>query len=138
MGMCVETPNLAFIRCFYSQLGDEWQLKPEVEKQLEAFSCLMYKQARETSVNQARSKMLRIMVGEDETLSRRSRVDLARLHPCQDALTPHIQRVNYRVSYKRAAEAIFWRPKPNDEGQGWQKTEGGILGPIWSCGPILP
>ena len=39
MCMCVETPNLAFIHCFYSQLGDEWQLKPEVEKQLEALTC---------------------------------------------------------------------------------------------------
>ena len=39
MCVCVETPNLAFIHSFYSQLGDEWQLKPEVEKQLEALTC---------------------------------------------------------------------------------------------------
>ena len=47
--------------------------------------------------------------------------------------------MNYRVTcYKRAAEPIFWRPKSYDDGQGWQKTEGGILEPVWSCGPILP
>ena len=135
----LERPNLAIILSFYSQLGDEWELKPEVQEQLEAFTCVMYSHARETSVDLVRSKMLRKMVGEDEALSSRSRVDFARMPPCQDALIPHIQRVNYRVaSYKRAAEPIFWRPKPYDEGQGWQKTEGGIVEPISSCGPILP
>ena len=124
----LERPNLAIILSFYSQLGDEWELKPEVQEQLEAFTCVMYSHARETSVNLVRSKMLRKMVGEDEALSSRSRVDFARMPPCQDALIiPHIQQVNYRVaSYKRAAEPIFWRPKPYDKGQGWQKTE------LWS------
>ena len=62
----------------------------------------------------------------------------ARLPPCQDALITHIQWMNYRVAcYKRAVEPIFWRPKPYDEGQGWQRTEGGILESVWSCLPIL-
>ena len=35
-------------------------------------------------------------------------------------------------------QPIFWRPKPYDAGQGWQKTEQGFLEPVWACGPILP
>ncbi len=47
--------------------------------------------------------------------------------------------MNYQVAcYKRAAEQIFWRPKPFDECQGWKKTKGRVLEPAWSCGPILP
>ena len=33
---------------------------------------------------------------------------------------------------------IFWRPNPYDPGQGWEKTEEGILEPVWSSGPVLP
>ena len=40
--------------------------------------------------------------------------------------------------YKSAAVPIFWRPKPCDVGQGWEKTEQGVLEPVWTCGPILP
>ena len=31
----------------------------------------------------------------------------------------------------------FWHLKPYDAGQGREKTEEGILEPVWSCGPIL-
>ena len=51
---------------------------------------------------------------------------------------PHIQRVNHRLAcYKRAAQAIFWRPKPHDPGKGWEKNDSGSLEPIWSSFPIL-
>ena len=40
--------------------------------------------------------------------------------------------------YRRAAEPNFERPKPYVEGQGWLKTEAGVLEPVWSIGPILP
>ena len=49
----------------YSQLGDEWKVKLEVQEQLEAFTCVMYNQAQETSANLARSKMLKKIVGEE-------------------------------------------------------------------------
>ena len=78
------------------------------------------------------------MVGGDDKLTTKSKVDLARLPPCYSALKPHIQHVNHRVAlYKRADEAIVEKPKPYDEGQGWLKTEG-VLKPVWSCGPVLP
>ena len=79
------------------------------------------------------------MVGEDEQLTVKCKIDLSRLPPCRDNLVPHIWRVNYRLAtYKRAEKANFWRPKAYDPGQGWQKTEEGILKPVWSCGPVLP
>jgi len=99
----------------------------------------MYGYAREKSLNTVRSIMLKKMVGEDEQMTTKSKVDLSRLPPCRDNLVPHIGRVNYRLAnYKCADKAIFWRPNPYDPGQGWQKTEEGLLEPVWSCGPILP
>ncbi|KAI9541765.1 hypothetical protein NQZ68_027129 [Dissostichus eleginoides] len=71
----------------FSQLGDNWNVKPEVLKQLEQFTCLIYGESRESSVDAVRAKLLRKMVG--------SKVDLARLPPCYDALKPHVQRLNH-------------------------------------------
>jgi len=99
----------------------------------------MYGQAREKFVNAVRSTVLNQMVGEDELLTTKSRVDLSRLPPCRDNLVPHICRVNHRLAnYKRADKPIFWHPNPYDPKQGWEKTEEGILEPVWSNGPILP
>ncbi|XP_063959228.1 uncharacterized protein LOC135154916 [Lytechinus pictus] len=123
----------------FRKLGDEWSVEPEVLDDIEAFTCLMYGHAREKSVNAVRSIILKQMVGDDERLTSKSKVDLSRLPPCRDNLVPHINRVNHRLAhYKRAEEMIFYSPKPYDPGQGWEKTKEGILQPIWSCGPILP
>ena len=106
---------------------------------LEKFTCIMYGQARESSVNVVRVKMLKKMVGEDETISKKSKIDLARIPPCQDSLIPHCQRANHRLAcHKRANQPIIEKPKPYDMDQGWQKVENGSLEPIWSRGPILP
>ena len=106
---------------------------------LEKFTCIMYGQARESSVNVVRVKMLKKMVGEDETISRKSKIDLARIPPCQDSLIPHCQRANHRLAcHKRANQPIIEKPKPYDMDQGWEKVENGSLEPIWSRGPILP
>ena len=106
---------------------------------LEKFTCIMYGQTRESSVNAVRVKMLKKMVGEDETISRKSKIDLARIPPCQDSLIPHCQRVNHRVAcHKRANQPIIEKPKPYDMDQGWEKVDSGSLEPIWSKGQILP
>ena len=106
---------------------------------LEKFTCIMYGQTRESSVNAVRVKMLKKMVGEDETISRKSKIDLARIPPCQDSLIPHCQRANHRLAcHKRANQPIIEKPNPYDMDQGWQKVENGSLEPIWSRGPILP
>ncbi|XP_063047331.1 uncharacterized protein LOC134441069 [Engraulis encrasicolus] len=123
----------------FRQLGEDWTFPVKVLQELEHFTCLMYGHARETSVNVVRVKMLQQMVGDDEKLTIKSKVDLSRIPPCQDSLIPHIQRVNHRVAcYKRAYDAIIEKPKPYDDQQGWQKTEDGVLQPVWSLGPVLP
>ena len=65
----LERANLALSQqSFYSELGDEWKVKRELQEQLEDCTCVMYSQAHETSVNLVRSKMLKKIV-EDKTLS---------------------------------------------------------------------
>ena len=99
----------------------------------------MYGYAHEKSLNTVRSLILKKMVGEDARRTAKSKVDLSRLPPCRDNLVPHIQRVNHRLAcYKRVGQAIVWRPKPHDPGQGWEKNDSGSLEPIWSSSPILP
>ena len=83
--------------------------------------------------------MLKKMAGENEVLSKKSKVDLSRILPCHDSLIPHLERVNHCMAgYRRAANAIWGAPKPNDGGQGWVIGDQGILEPIWSIGLILP
>ena len=36
------------------------------------------------------------------------------------------------------SEAILEKPYPYDDGQGLVNTHGGVLEPVWSCGPIMP
>ena len=92
----------------------------------------MYGYAHEKSLNTVRSLILKKMVGEDARRTAKSKVDLSRLPPCRDNLVPHIQRVNHRlVCYKRAGQAIVWRPKLHDPGQGWEKNDNGSLEPIY-------
>ena len=92
----------------------------------------MYGYAHEKSLNTVRSLILKKMVGEDARRTAKSKVDLSRLPPCRDNLVPHIQRVNPRlVCYKRAGQAIVWRPKLHDPGQGWEKNDNGSLEPIY-------
>ena len=130
--------NPRFHRAF-RELGNDWNVSSRMLNQLEQYTCLMYGQSRVSSMDAARSKMLRKMVGENERLTTKSKVDFARLPPCLSALKPHVQRVNHRVClYKRANEPICEKPNSYDEGQGWIKTEEGLLEPLWSCGPVLP
>ncbi|KAF3844358.1 hypothetical protein F7725_007521 [Dissostichus mawsoni] len=102
----------------FRQLGADWMVTDELQEEMESFTCIMYGQARMTSVDTVRVKMMRKMV----------------------CLIPHVQRANYRVAlYKRADKAIIESPKPHDPGMGWEKTgEEEVLEPVWAIGPILP
>ena len=107
-------------------------------EKLDEFTCLVYGQNRESSMDGLRAKPLRKIVGEDEKVTSKHKVDLARLPPCHPALKAHIQRVNDRVVlYKRADESILEKPNPYDDGQGWIRTEDGVLEPVWSCDAAL-
>ena len=54
------------------------------------FTCLMYGQDWEKSVNAVHSIMLKKMMGEDEQLTTKSKVDLSWLPPCRDNLFPRV------------------------------------------------
>ena len=116
----------------FRKLDDDSNVSPQLLKELEQFTCLIYGQSRESSVDVVRHKLLRKIVGEDKKL----KVDLACLPPCNSALRPHIHRVNHRVClYKRADDPIIQKPQPCDEGQGWVMTPAGVLE---SYGSVLP
>ncbi|XP_076324251.1 uncharacterized protein LOC143232559 [Tachypleus tridentatus] len=96
----------------------------------------MYKYPRLRSVDSVRELMLNKMVGEGETLTSQSKVDLSKLPPCHRSLLPHIKRVNYRVAqWKRFDVRMLKLPPPTDH--GWVLNDG-ILDPVWSEGPVLP
>ena len=59
----------------FRQLGGDWNLNPQILNKLEQFTCLMYGQNRETSVDIVRPKRLHKMVGEDGKLTSKSKVD---------------------------------------------------------------
>ena len=106
----------------HRELGSEWQVSAVILKQLEIFICVMGGYPRDTSDNVVRSKMLKKMFGNGESLHYESRVNFASLPPCQISLVPHIQ-VKYRVAcYKRAAEPNFMRPHLYKPGPGWEKS----------------
>ena len=121
----------------FAKLGEDWSVSDELYEGLEAFTCLMYGSTRICTVNELRASMLRKMVGDDDKLSKKSKVELSRLPPCRDALRPHVKRVNYRIAlYKRAGMAIVEKPKPYEE-QGWVRIDD-RLEPLWTEGLILP
>ena len=122
----------------FVQFGEEWNLKSYVLKQFEEFTCPVYGQNRESSMDDLRAKLLRKIVGEDEKFTSKSKIDLVRLPPCHSALKPHLQRLNHCVAlYKHADESILEKPNPYDDGQGWVRTEDGVLELVWSCGAAL-
>jgi len=117
------------------QFGEEWNLKSHVLKQLEEFTCLMYGLNRESSMDGLRAKPLRKIVGEDEKLTSKSKVDLARLHPCHSVLKPHLQRVNHRLAlYNRDEESILKNQIPTM----MVKRGYGLRIECWNrCGPSV-
>ena len=79
----------------FKELGDTWTLCDETIKDIEHFTCLMCGYNRDASVNKVRSKLLRRMVGENDRLTLKPKIDLVRLPPCQATLISHIHRVNH-------------------------------------------
>ena len=82
--------------------------------------------------------MVRNMVGDWDTITTSSNVDLSKLPPppCRRSLVPHIKRVNYRVAqWKRSDVNMLQVPAPTDH--EWTLSED-ILDPVWSQGAVRP
>ena len=82
----------------FSKLGEEWIVPEDVTKYLEKLVFTISGYVRETSVNAVRTKMLKKMVGENEALTSRSKVDLSCLPPYCYSLFTHIQRSNHPLA----------------------------------------
>ena len=125
----------------FEDLGNEWSLKDSTLNELEKFVCIMYGYVRLSNVDEVRVLMLKKMVGDDEVITEKSKVDLSRLSPCRKALYQHFKCVKYRVAqWKRAKNAIVDMPPATDH--GWiqipSDESAPILEPYWSDGPVLP
>ena len=60
----------------FRQLGESWLVTDEVQQEMESFTCTMYGHVRIKSVDAVRAKMLRKMVGAEQVLNSKSKVDL--------------------------------------------------------------
>ena len=85
--------NITFLKILlviHRNLGDEWIMLPHIMSQIEAFTCLMYGCPREKSVDAVRVIMLKKLIGHDDKLNNKSKVDLSCLPPCRKILVPRL------------------------------------------------
>ena len=122
---------------FFARLGDGWVVHDEVVDGLEQFVCYLYGYPRVKRVNEVRGLMLKKMVGDDESITRKSKVDLSWLPPCKQSLIPHIKRANYRVAQWTMANIAMPEVPPPIE-HGWIRHPGELIEPVWTEGPVLP
>ena len=81
--------------------------------------------------------MMKKMVGEDDIITSKSKMELSRLPLCADSHAQHVDRINHRVALLKWSRKPFYLiPKPYN-GQEWI-IQGGLLEPMWFRGPILP
>ena len=71
----------------FSNLGKNWTVPDNVMAGLEEFTCLMYGQKAEASINRVRYNLFKLGTVADCSLP-----------PCQDCLHQHIERSNYRAA----------------------------------------
>ena len=77
--------------------------------------------SRKSLVDVVRAKLLRNTEHQD----------LVRMYPCHSALQPHVQHANHRLAlHKQADEPILEKRKPYNEGQGWIRTDEGVVDPM--------
>ena len=109
-----------------------------VVQSIEAFTCLMYSYPNFVSINLVHTTVLKKMVGINEGLTSKSKMDLSQLPTCKDCLIPHFQCVNHRLAiFEQAILPMHWSPKLDELGQRWQKVNN-VLEPVWSCEAVFP
>ena len=102
--------NSREIKYTFLELGQEWDLSPELMDRLEAFTCLLYApKASSTKVNDLRYHLFCAKKGDIES---------HQLPPCRDCLDKHAQRANYQAGiWRRCLEQDPQVPRPF--GRGW-------------------
>ena len=74
----------------FSQLGTSWLMTKELQQEIESFTCIMYGYTQMKSVDVEGSKILQKMVGADNILDSKFKVDLEGLPPYKVCLISHI------------------------------------------------
>ena len=116
----------------FTELGQEWNLSPELMNKLEALTCQLYApKTTTTTVNDLRYQLFCAKKGEIES---------HQLPPCRDCLVKHFQRANYQVAIWR--RCLHQDPQvPSPVGRGWQmEGEEGAeqLAVDWMAGKPAP
>ena len=112
----------------FLQLGEQWELSPEVMDQLEAFTCQIYAPKAPTSkVNNLRYHLF---------CARKGEIESHQLPPCRDCLVKHALRANYQAGiWRRCLEQDAQIPNP--VGKGWT-VDSGQLVVHWMDGEPAP
>ena len=130
--------NPEYIKTF-SQLGVTVNIESSVLRELEEFTCLLYRGrgSRTSDVNKLRFEKFQERFNTNtELLTCYNGIDMSLLPPCRDALHMHIERVNYQTLIWNKSDV----PKPGiplPPGHGWKKTPDG-LEVEWTRGLLMP
>ena len=116
----------------FIEVGEEWELSPDLLIKLEAVTCKLYaSKSTTTTVNDLRYQLFCAKKGEIES---------HQLPPCRDCLVKHSQRANYQAAiWKRC---LLQDPQvPSPVGKGWKiEREEGVEQLVidWMAGKPAP
>lgn len=116
----------------FTEVGEEWELSPDLLKRLEAVTCKLYaSKTTTTTVNELRYQLF---------CAKRGEIESHQLPPCRDCLAKHSQRANYQAAtWKRC---LLQNPQvPSPVGRGWKiEREEGVeqLVVDWMAGKPAP
>ena len=112
-----------------TQLGEHWDLSPELVSQLQRFTCRLYAASSSiANVNELRYQLFRAKKGD---------IGSCQLPPCADCLHLHALRANYQTGiWHRSLQKYPNVPSPKS-GHGWV-MDGDQLSIEWLRGPPAP
>ena len=102
----------------FMRLGEAWTLSPDMQNNLERFTCKLYATKPGTSsVDQLRYNLF---------CARKGEIESHQLPPCKDSLSKHSLRANYQAGiWRRSLQANPETPNPN--GRGWKMDEQNLV-----------
>ena len=110
----------------FAKIGADFHLDEQLEKDIEALVCKLYKGKEETCVNLLRYHMFK-----------QGKCSDARLPPNQDCLLKHAQRANYQAAiWKRSTIPVIGAPTPANH--GWKFDAKGDIAIVWMDGNCAP
>lgn len=94
----------------FAQLGESWEVSPELFEKIQRFTCQMYISPTKTwQVNKLRYQLFYAKCGE---------VESCQLPPCEDSLYMHVLHANYQAAIKKCcSQSQPFLSTPN--GYGW-------------------